>query len=116
MHRAVFGKQVAGEVVTPVEQRHLQLELRGGAAASEHDMIGRTILEAAAGYDPDILGDVTKPELSRVDEVRSEGWEDDSAHVAPLRFPHQPGSAVAVEHPAMIERAQLSRGDRLAHA
>src|ERR1700737_135081 len=100
MHRAVFGKQVAGEVVTPVEQRHLQLELRGGAAASEHDMIGRTILEAAAGYDPDILGDVTKPELRGVEEMRAEVWENASALVAPLRFPHQRGNPLPADHPA----------------
>ena len=81
------------------------LALRTG----EHDMVGRAILEAAAGDDPEILADFAEPELRGVEEMRAEVRQNASALVAPFRFPHEPRRAVAVEHPAMIERAQLSR-------
>src|SRR5262249_29073379 len=64
--RALFGEQIAGEMVAPAEQRHFQFELWLGRMRGKHDMVGRAIFEAAARYDTNILADIAEPELRGV--------------------------------------------------
>ncbi|CAB4699547.1 unannotated protein [freshwater metagenome] len=113
---AVLGQDVAGEVVAPHEQGHLQLDLGARALRADHDVVGSAVLEPAGGDDPEILRRRTEPEIHRVEQVRTQIRQHAGALVTPLGIAHQAGRAIPVEHAAAMDAAQAARGDQLPHA
>ncbi len=57
-----------------------------------------------------------EPEPAGIEQVRAEIGQHAGALVAPGGITHQPRGAVAVEHAAGIDRAELARRDQVAHA
>src|ERR1700694_227693 len=97
VRRAALGEHVAGEVIAPGKQRHLELELRPGRARADDDVVGRAILEASRENHFERGAQIAEPEIRGVEKMRYEVGQHSGAGVAPCRIAHQAGGAVAVE-------------------
>ena len=64
----------------------------------------------------EVLADIAEPESRRIEQMRAEIRQNAGALVAPGRIAHQPRRAVAVEHAAVIERAERAAAIDVAHA
>src|ERR1700722_19924249 len=78
-------------------------------------MIRAMVFEAISGDDREFIADIAEPESCRIENVRSEIVENTGTLIPPIRIAHQPCRAVAIEHPAAIDRAQRTGRDELAH-
>ena len=116
MRGAVLGEDVAGEMIAPGQQRHLQLELHGARVRGDDDVVGRAVLEGARRDDAKVLADVAEPEAGRVEKMRAEVGKHAGALVAPVGIADQPRRPVAVEHAAAIDAPECTRGEEVAHA
>ena len=104
MRRALFGEHVAGEVVAPGQERHLNCQF-GLARFEISPLIGRAVFKAVRRHDLDVLAKLAEPELCRVQEVGAEIGQNAGALIAPGRIAHEPRGAVAVEHATAVDRA-----------
>ena len=114
---ALLGEDVAGEVVAPGEQRHLELEPGAPFRADDDDVVGRRFSKQLADDSTRKSSPCSsEPEERGVEQVRAEVRQHAGALVAPRRVADQPRGAVAVEHAAAIDLAEHARADRVAHA
>src|SRR2546422_5026089 len=107
MGRAAFGQHVAGKMVAPHQQRHFQFDAWQRPLAMDHDVVRSAILEAMRANEPKAVSNVTEPETTGVEKVRTQIRQHAGALVPPWRIAHEPRRAVAVEHAAGIDCAEL---------
>src|SRR5215510_4889733 len=113
--RAMLGQDVAGEMIAPHQQRHLQLEPWKRILAMDDDMIRRAVLKAMDTNETERVRDVSEPESAGIEQMRTEIGQHAGALIAPRGITHQPSRAVAVEHAAGIDRTELSRRNEIPH-
>ena len=71
MRAALLGEDIAGEMVAPPQQRHLEFEPR--RRVCERRRRGRgAILETVGGDDRKSLADVAEPETAGIEHMRAE--------------------------------------------
>ena len=116
MRAAVLGEHVACKVIAPAQQCHFEFEPRAGARRREHHVIRAAVLETVSRDDGKFIADVAEPEARGVECMRAEIVENAGALIAPVGISHEPRRAVAVEHAATIDAAELPRRDEIAHA
>ena len=83
MRAAVLGEQIAGEVVAPVEQRHLQLELRLHRVGADYDMVRSPVFVVGGEHDAEVLVQLAEPEPRRIQEMRAQVVQHTGAVIAP---------------------------------
>src|SRR5712691_3675384 len=83
--------------------------------AIDDDVVGRAVLEAMDAYESELIGEIPEPKTTSIKEMRAEIGQHASALIPPGRIPNEPRRAIAVEHAAGIDRAELARCDQIPH-
>src|SRR3974377_2307851 len=116
MRRSVLSEYVAGKMVAPHEQRHLQFDARRRAFAGNDDVIRRAIFETVRWGHDEVAVEITDPEAARIEKMRTQVRKNASLLVAPRGLAHKPSGTVSVKHSTTIDPAQNARPDQLSHA
>jgi len=112
---ALLGKNIAGEMVAPHQQRHFHFQFGPGRARPEHDVIGSPVFEIGSEIYGEIVPEIAEPEPRCVEQMRAEIVQHAGAMIAPFGIAHQTRRAVAVEHAAMIDLSEMTGSDQVAH-
>src|SRR5258706_2513221 len=84
--------------------------------AVDDDMIRCAIFKSMHADEFKLVLDISEPEAASIEQMRAEIGQDASAPIPPSRIAHEPRRAVAIKHPAGIDRPEIARCDQVAHA
>src|SRR5258708_32158300 len=84
--------------------------------AVDDDMIRCAIFKSMHADEFKLVLDISEPEAASIEQMRAEIGQDASAPIPPSRIAHEPRRAVAIKHPAGIDRPEFAGCDQAAHA
>src|SRR6266851_1221200 len=84
--------------------------------AVDDDMIRCAIFKSMHADEYKLVLDISEPEAASIEQMRAEIGQDASAPIPPSRIAHEPRRAVAIKHPAGIDRPEFAGCDQVAHA
>src|SRR5260370_30836218 len=84
--------------------------------AVDDDMIRCAIFKSMHADEFKLVFDISEPEAASIEQMRAKIGQNASAPIPPSRIAHEPRRAVAIKHPAGIDRPEFAGCDQVAHA